>query len=43
MISGHGGGRSHFDNIRLDGTVIPEPTVGWLAGLAGLMLLRRRR
>jgi hypothetical protein len=46
MISGNGGGRSHFDNIRLDGTVIPEPTVGLLAGLAGLaglLLLRRRR
>jgi hypothetical protein len=40
MISGHGGRRAHFDNIRLDGTVIPEPTVEWLAGL---MLLRRRR
>ena len=38
-----GPGRSHFDNIRLDASAIPEPTTGLLAGLAGLMLLRRKR
>ncbi|MGJ8698030.1 MAG: hypothetical protein ACSHYF_17050 [Verrucomicrobiaceae bacterium] len=36
-------GRTHFDNIRLDATAIPELSSSLLAGLAGLTLLRRRR
>ena len=42
-LTSAGAGRAHFDNIRLDASTIPEPTTGLLAGLAGLMLLRRRR
>jgi hypothetical protein len=42
-LASAGPGRSHFDNIRLDASAIPEPTTGLLAGLAGLMLLRRKR
>jgi hypothetical protein len=42
-LASAGPGRAHFDNIRLDASVIPEPTSGLLAGLAGLMLLRRKR
>ena len=42
-LASAGAGRAHFDNIRLDASTIPEPTTGLLAGLAGLMLLRRRR
>ena len=38
-----GGGRAHYDNVRLE--VIPEPTSLTLIGIAGLglMSLRRRR
>lgn len=36
-------GRSHFDNIRLDATAIPEVSSSLLGALAGLVLLRRRR
>jgi hypothetical protein len=36
-------GRSHFDNIRLDATAVPEPASALLGALAGLVLLRRRR
>ena len=42
--NGAGGGRSHFDNIRLDATaVIPEVSTSLFGALAGLILLRRRR
>ena len=38
------GGRSHFDNIRLDAVAaIPEASSVLLSALAGLFLLRRRR
>lgn len=37
------GARSHFDNIRLDATAIPEVSSTLLGALAGLFLLRRRR
>jgi hypothetical protein len=42
FLGAGGTARSHFDNVRLDATPIPEPSVGILAGLAGLVLLRRR-
>ena len=44
-LASAGPGRAHFDNIRLDASPIsiPEPVTGLLAGLAGLMLLRRKR
>ncbi len=42
-LASAGPGRAHFDNVRLDASAIPEPTSGLLAGLAGLMLLRRKR
>jgi MYXO-CTERM domain-containing protein len=29
--------------VEIFGTAVPEPSVGLLAGLAGLVLLRRRR
>lgn len=37
------GGRSHFDNIRLDATAIPEPSTSLLGMLAIFGLMRRRR
>lgn len=42
-LASAGAGRAHFDNIRLDASAIPEPASSLLAGLAGLMLLRRKR
>jgi hypothetical protein len=38
-----GTGRSHFDNIRLDATVIPEPVTIGLLSLGTLLIFRRRR
>jgi len=38
-----GAGRSHFDNVRLDAVVIPEPASIGLAGFGLLAILRRRR
>lgn len=43
FLGADGVGRSHFDNIRLDATPIPEPSASLIGALAGLMLLRRRR
>lgn len=37
------GGRSHFDNIRLDATAIPEVSTPLLGALAAFFFLRRRR
>lgn len=42
-LASAGPGRAHFDNVRLDASAVPEPASGLLAGLAGLMLLRRKR
>lgn len=36
-------GRSHFDNIRLDATAIPEVSTSLFGALAALFLFRRRR
>jgi uncharacterized protein (TIGR03382 family) len=35
------GGESQFDNVRLE--LVPEPSAAMLGGVAGLVLLRRRR
>ena len=43
LLENSGGGRSHFDNIRLSATVVPEPSSLVLLSLAGLALLARRR
>ncbi len=36
-------GAARFDNIKIDGTLIPTPGALALAGVAGLMVARRRR
>jgi hypothetical protein len=36
-------GRSHFDNVRLDATIIPEPGVFAIMGMALAGIFRRRR
>ncbi|MCW1922521.1 hypothetical protein OKA05_08140 [Luteolibacter arcticus] len=41
--SGAGGNYMDIDNVRLDATAVPEPSLALLAGLGGLSLLRRRR
>jgi hypothetical protein len=38
-----GANRAHYDNIRLDATLIPEPSSLVLLGMGGLGLLRVRR
>ena len=43
FLGAGGAGRSHFDNVRLDASPIPEVSSSLLSALAGLMLLRRRR
>ena len=43
FLGADGVGRSHFDNIRLDASPVPEPSTSLLGVLAGLALLRRRR
>lgn len=43
VLTNAGAGRSHFDNVRLDASPIPEPSVLGLAGLSALALGRRRR
>ena len=45
VLENTGNGRSHFDNIRLTATAIPEPSSLVLLSLSGLALgaLRRRR
>jgi len=35
--------QTNYDDVRLDGTVVPEPSAVALIGLGGLALLRRRR
>jgi hypothetical protein len=35
--------QTNYDNVRLDGTLIPEPSAAALLGLGGLLMLRRRR
>ncbi len=37
------GTQTNFDNVRLDGTLVPEPSTALLGGLGVLALLRRRR
>lgn len=37
------GNNAGFDDLEIQGTVIPEPGVGMLGALAGLLLFRRRR
>ena len=43
FLGADGLGRSHFDNIRLDASPVPEPSTSLLGLLTGLALLRRRR
>ncbi|MDB4416851.1 hypothetical protein N9277_01150 [bacterium] len=43
FLGADGLGRSHFDNISLDATAIPEPASALLGALSALALLRRRR
>ena len=43
LLENSGSGRSHFDNIRLTATAVPEPSSLVLISLAGLALLARRR
>lgn len=43
FLGADGLGRSHFDNIRLDASPVPEVSTSLLGVLAGLVLLRRRR
>ncbi len=35
--------QTNYDNVRLDGTLVPEPSTALLGGLGMLALLRRRR
>jgi len=35
--------QTNYDNVRLNGTLIPEPSAAALLGLGGLLMLRRRR
>ena len=44
-LQNSGAGRSHFDNVRLDAAVIPEPSGLFLLvlGIAGIAARRRRR
>jgi len=37
------GDTSFFDNLRIETSVIPEPTTLTLLGAAGVMVLRRKR
>jgi hypothetical protein len=41
--SGSGTGNNRFDNILIQGTLIPTPGAAGLLGLAGLVAVRRRR
>ena len=37
------GVQTNYDNVRLDGTLVPEPSSALLGGLGLLLMLRRRR